>query len=134
VLVTTTPSIDGARIERYIGLVSGEAVFGMDVLKGMAAAIKQIGGGRAAAFETELRKARSEAIRQMTQEAYRRGGSAIVGARLDFENIGGMLMVCASGTAVVVDDSASQRLDAELRLTDDSATDEEVSTYLAEEP
>lgn len=104
-LVTTTPSIEGKRITEYYGLVSGEAILGANIFRDFFAGIRDIVGGRSAAYEEELRKAKQIAIREMVEEATSRGGNAVVGVDLDYETIqvgqgGAMLMVSASGTAV----------------------------------
>ena len=106
-LVVSTPSIEGQRIEEYLGLVSGEAILGANIFRDLFAGIRDIVGGRSAAYEEELRKAKQIAIREMVEEATARGGNAVVAVDLDYESIslgggGGMLMVSASGTAVKV--------------------------------
>jgi len=105
-LVSTTPQIEGKKIVKYLGLVSGEAILGANIFKDFFAGIRDIVGGRSAAYEQELRKAKSIAIEEMTQEAESLGANAILGVDLDYETIGigkggNMLMVSASGTAVV---------------------------------
>ncbi len=102
-LITTTPSFEGKRITRYLGLVSGEAILGANVFRDLFAGIRDIVGGRSAAYESELRKAKEIALREMQDQATSLGANAIVGVDLDYETVGGgtMLMVSASGTAVV---------------------------------
>jgi len=105
-LVLTTPTIEGKCITRYIGLVSGEDILGANIFKDFFAGIRDIVGGRSAAYEEELRKAKDIAIQEMTQQAQSMGGNAVIGVDLDYETIGtngSMLMVSASGTAVVVE-------------------------------
>jgi uncharacterized protein YbjQ (UPF0145 family) len=104
-LITTTPTIEGKQITQYFGLVSGEAILGANIFKDFFAGIRDIVGGRSAAYEQELRKAKDIAIREMTDSAAALGANAIVGVDLDYETIGSgqgssMLMVSASGTAV----------------------------------
>jgi uncharacterized protein YbjQ (UPF0145 family) len=104
-LILTTPSVEGRRITRHIGLVSGEAILGANIFKDFFAGIRDIVGGRSAAYEGELRKAKDIALAEMAQQAQSLGANAVVGVDLDYENItlgngGGMLMVSASGTAV----------------------------------
>ncbi|HEX2475031.1 MAG TPA: heavy metal-binding domain-containing protein [Lacipirellulaceae bacterium] len=104
-LITTTHTLDGRQITEYLGLVSGEAILGANIFKDFFAGIRDIVGGRSAAYENELRRAKDIAIREMTETAVDLGGNAIVGVDLDYETIGGgqgsnMLMVSASGTAV----------------------------------
>jgi uncharacterized protein YbjQ (UPF0145 family) len=103
-LYSTTPTIEGKKIVRYLGIVSGEAIVGANIFKDFFAGIRDIVGGRSAAYETELRKAKDIAFREMGKEAETLGANAIVGIDLDYETIGqSMLMVSASGTAVVVE-------------------------------
>jgi uncharacterized protein YbjQ (UPF0145 family) len=105
-IVTTTPSIEGKRITRYCGVVAGEAILGANVFKDFFAGIRDIVGGRSGTYERELQKAREIALKELEQRAAEAGANAVVGVDLDFEVLGqgnGMLMVSASGTAVVVD-------------------------------
>lgn len=105
ILITTTNTIEGRRIERYIGLVSGETILGVNVLKDLLAGVRDIVGGRSGAYEDELRKAKDIAIGEMAEQARMLGANAVIGVDLDFESIGrsgGMLMVSACGTAVVL--------------------------------
>ena len=104
-ILTTTPSIDGKRIERYCGIVTGEAILGANLFKDIFAGIRDLVGGRSAAYEQELQKARGIALAEMQENAKDLGANAVVGIDLDYEVIGqsgSMLMVSASGTAVVV--------------------------------
>jgi uncharacterized protein YbjQ (UPF0145 family) len=105
-LVTTTPGIEGRRIKQYLGLVTGEAILGANIFKDLFAGIRDIVGGRSAAYENELRKAREIAMTEMEQAAAALGANAVVGIDLDYETVGGqggMLMVSISGTAVVIE-------------------------------
>lgn len=108
-LVLSTPSMEGKRIVKYLGLVSGEAILGANIFKDIFASIRDIVGGRSAAYEKELRQAKEIAIQEMKEQASTLGGNAILSVDLDYETIqvgqgGGMLMVSASGTAVVYED------------------------------
>lgn len=100
-IVTTTPSIEGKAITGYLGIVTGEAIMGANVVRDIFASITDIVGGRSAAYEQKLSDARRIAMREMEDEARRLGADAVVGVDLDYEVIrDGMLMVSASGTAV----------------------------------
>lgn len=106
-LVVTTPHLEGQPVKRYLGLVSGEAILGANIFKDMFAGIRDIVGGRSAAYENELRKAKQIAMDEMMEQAQELGANAVIGVDLDYETIqlgsgGGMLMVSASGTAVVI--------------------------------
>ncbi len=100
---TTTPSIDGRTITEYLGLVTGEAILGANIVRDLFAGVRDIVGGRSGAYEEELRKAREIAMEELAAEATSRGADAVVGIDLDYETVGqggSMLMVSASGTAV----------------------------------
>lgn len=102
-LQTTTPHIEGRKISQYHGVVTGEAILGANIFKDFFAGIRDIVGGRSAAYERELQKAREIAFEEMSQKASDRGANAIVGIDIDYETVGaqgGMLMVSVSGTAV----------------------------------
>jgi uncharacterized protein YbjQ (UPF0145 family) len=102
-IVTTTPVIEGKRITEYRGIVTGEAIMGANIVRDIFASISDIVGGRSAAYETKLADARRIALQEMEQNAADAGANAVVGVDLDYEVIrDGMLMVSASGTAVVI--------------------------------
>ena len=108
-LIVTTPNIEGKKIVKYLGLVSGEAILGANIFKDFFAGIRDIVGGRSAAYEKELRQAKDIAIQEMVDEAKGLGGNAVISVDLDYETIqvgqaGGMLMVSANGTAVFYKD------------------------------
>jgi uncharacterized protein YbjQ (UPF0145 family) len=102
-VLTTTSVIDGKQIVKYHGLVSGEAILGANIFRDLFAGIRDIVGGRSAAYEKELRRAKDLAIQEMIEQATAMGANAIIGIDLDYETVGqggSMLMVSASGTAV----------------------------------
>ncbi len=106
-LTTTTNNLEGKKITRYIGLVSGETIIGANIFKDLFAGIRDIVGGRSGSYEEVLREAKSTAIREMQQQAMSMGANAVIGIDLDFETVGSggsMLMVTATGTAIVFED------------------------------
>ncbi len=107
-LISTTSEVYGRTVHKHIGIVSGEAILGANIFRDFFAGIRDIVGGRSAAYEEELRKAKEIALDEMSQQARDLGANAVVGVDLDYESIqvgqgGGMLMVSASGTAVELD-------------------------------
>ncbi|HYW11763.1 MAG TPA: heavy metal-binding domain-containing protein [Longimicrobium sp.] len=97
-LITTTSTVEGKPVKEYLGLVTGESLVGTSVFRDVA-------GRRAAAYEEELRKAKQIAVHTMVKEATLRGANAVIGVTLAFGTLGqdgGMLMVSASGTGVVL--------------------------------
>ena len=104
-LLTTTSTLQDRHIDDYKGVVSGEAILGANAFRDMFAGIRDIVGGRSAAYERELQKAKDLAISEMVERARDTGANAVIGIDLDYETVGqnrSMLMVTASGTAVVV--------------------------------
>ncbi len=101
-IVTTTPSIEGRQITRYLGIVTGEAILGANVFRDLFAGITDIIGGRSGSYEASLGEARETALRELRERAEALGATAVVGVDLDYEVINNMLMVSASGTAVKV--------------------------------
>ena len=105
-IVTTTPSIEGRKITEYKGIVFGEVISGVNFIKDLAAGLSNFFGGRSGSYEGELIEAREAAIREMQKRATTMGANAVVGVDIDYEVLGqggNMLMVTASGTAVVVE-------------------------------
>lgn len=105
-ILSTTPTIEGKTVKRYLGLVSGDAIVGANIFRDFFASIRDIVGGRSAAYEAELRKAKDLALGEMREQARQLGANAILGIDIDYETIGSngsMLMVSAGGTAVIVE-------------------------------
>lgn len=105
-MISTTPSVEGRKAVKYYGIVSGEAILGANLFKDIFAGIRDIVGGRSGAYEAELRKAKAIALQEMAEEAERLGANAILSVDLDYETVGqggSMLMVSASGTAVLLE-------------------------------
>ncbi|TGE32039.1 heavy metal-binding domain-containing protein [Desulfosporosinus sp. Sb-LF] len=105
-IMTTTPSIEGRKITAYMGIITGEAIMGANIMRDLFASITDVIGGRSGAYEEKLQDARLIALRELEEHAARLGANAVVGIDLDYEVIGqsgSMLMVSASGTAVRIE-------------------------------
>ena len=101
-IITTTPSVEGYKITDYRGIVV-EAIMGANVVRDVFASITDIVGGRSGAYESKLQDARETALGELEERAAALGANAVVGVDLDYEVVGqSMLMVSASGTAVVI--------------------------------
>ncbi len=103
---STTPSLEGKRIVEYKGIVFGEVISGVNFVKDFAAGLTNFFGGRSGSYEGELIQARQNALIEMEERAVQMGANAVVGVDIDYEVLGqggNMLMVTASGTAVVVE-------------------------------
>ena len=103
-IVTTTNSIEGFKIDRYIGLVTGEVIAGVNLFKDIGAGRRNLFGGRSQGYENELQTARESAQKELVERAEKLGADAVVGVDLDYEVLGqgDMLMVSVTGTAVTL--------------------------------
>ena len=103
-LLTTTTTVEGRPVSRYLGIVTGEAIIGANVFRDLFASVRDIVGGRSATYERALGEAREVAMKEMQERASALGANGVIGIDLDYEVLGqsnGMLMVSLSGTAVV---------------------------------
>lgn len=102
-LLTTTNTIEGKPIQKYIGIISSETIIGANIFKDLFAGIRDIVGGRSGTYERVIEQAKESAMAELQQKAQALGANAVVGIDLDFETVGSngsMLMVVATGTAV----------------------------------
>lgn len=102
-ITTTTNTIEGKTIKEYRGIVTGETIIGANIVKDFFANITDIVGGRSGMYEKTIAQAREIALQEMVAKATEQGANAIIGIDLDYETIGSMLMVNASGTAIVIE-------------------------------
>ena len=104
-IITTTPSVEDAKVVKYLGVITGEAILGANIIRDMFAAVRDVVGGRSAAYERELGKAREIALAELEDWAEELGANAVIGVDIDYESFGrtnGMMMVSATGTAVLI--------------------------------
>jgi len=102
-ILSTTNTIETHKVTAYLGIVTGETIIGANIFKDFFAGIRDIVGGRSGSYEKVLREAKDTALKEMEEQAFRLGATAVIGVDLDYETVGpngGMLMVTASGTAV----------------------------------
>lgn len=104
-ILTTTPTLEGKPIKEYKGIVTGETIIGANAIKDFMAGLTDFFGGRSRTYEKVLVEAKNTALVELQQRAMAMGANAVVGIDLDYETLGsngGMLMVTASGTAVII--------------------------------
>lgn len=103
-IIVTTPTLDGKPVLEYLGVVTGEAILGANIVRDFFASITDIVGGRSGAYESSLKSAREIAMKEMADQAKSVGANAIIGVDVDYETVGNgsMLMVSVSGTAVKI--------------------------------
>jgi uncharacterized protein YbjQ (UPF0145 family) len=104
-IISTTGSLEGHQIREYKGIISAQSIIGANIIKDIFGGLTDFFGGRSTTYEKVIDEAKQIALKELEMEARKVGANAIVGVDLDFETIGGggsMLMVIASGTAVVI--------------------------------
>lgn len=101
-ILTTSSGVEGSKISGYLGVVSAQAIMGINIGKDFTAGFRNIVGGRSKSYEGEIAKAVDEVMDELKVGAEQLGVDAIVSIDIDYESVGsaGMLMVAASGTAV----------------------------------
>ena len=104
-ILTTTPTIEGYTVKQYLGIVASETIIGANVFRDIMAGLRDFFGGRSSSYEEVLKKAKDTALQELQERATAMGANAVIGIDLDYETVGAngsMLMVTASGTAVVI--------------------------------
>lgn len=106
-IVVTTNTIEGGKITRYIDAVCANTVVGTNIFSDFAASFTDFFGGRSGTYKRKMEAIYEEARNELEDKAARMGANAIVGFRVDFDEVSGkdksMFMVSVSGTACVVD-------------------------------
>ncbi len=105
-IITTTNNIEGAEITQYIRLVSTNVVIGTNFFSDFAASFTDFFGGRSTTYQHKLDDVYQNAMYEIEQKAASIGADAVVGLKMDFNEISGkgktMFMVSAVGTAVKI--------------------------------
>lgn len=100
-IITTTSVLEGKPVQEYLGIINAQSIIGANIFKDIFAGLRDVFGGRSRTYEKVLEEAKEDALRELTQKAQALGANGILGVDLDFETVGGsMLMVIATGTAV----------------------------------
>ncbi|MBK6827925.1 MAG: YbjQ family protein [Chitinophagaceae bacterium] len=100
-IITTTSIIEGKPVQEYLGIINAQSIIGANIFKDIFAGLRDVFGGRSKTYERVLEEAKEDALRELTQKAQAMGANGILAVDLDFETVGGsMLMVIATGTAV----------------------------------
>ena len=106
-IMLTTETVPNLNITKRIEIVTAECAFGMNIFKDLFAGIRDIVGGRSEAVQKSMRDSRKTVLYELKKEAYEVGANAVVGVDLDYVELssaGSMVMLVASGTAVVIED------------------------------
>ena len=106
-ILLTTETAPNLNITKRIEIVTAECAFGMNIFKDLFAGVRDIVGGRSEAVQKTMRDSRRTALYELKKEAYEVGANAVVGVDLDYVELsssGSMVMLVASGTAVVIEE------------------------------
>ena len=108
VLLTTAHTLQDVTVTKYLGVVSAECAYGMNMFKDMFANVRNLVGGRSAAVEDTMRDSRETVMQELKREAHAKGANAVIAVDLDYTQLGAggnmMVLVSASGTAVIIED------------------------------
>ena len=134
VLATTTNSIENAEIEKYVDLISTNVVVGTNMFSDLGASLTDLFGGFSDTYQGKLQKIYQVAIDNLKMKASNLGANAIIGLKIDFDEISGkgksMFMISAIGTAVKVaykDNSSDESVNDSYSIIQNDKLEQEVS-------
>ena len=104
IIVSTTSTLDGWAIDGYLDVVSARVVAGTNVFSDIAASFSDVFGGRSSSYQKQLADINEQVLSDLQAQATRVGADALIGVKVDHDEISGgnrqLLMVTATGTAV----------------------------------
>lgn len=105
IIISTTSTLEGYKIEAYLGIISVRAVTGTGYFADLAASFSDVFGGPSMAYREQLSRIDDEALALLEEEAKKLGANAVLGVRIDHDEISGkgkqMFMVTVAGTGVI---------------------------------
>lgn len=123
-LFTTTPTVEGHVVKRYCGVLATEVIFGANVFKDMFAGWTDVLGGRSSEYEKVFADAREQALSQLRKKAEGFRADAVINIKFAYQVLGeknGMMMVAATGTAVVLEKSEALKAEESKDSSDHEA-------------
>lgn len=131
VLISTTNSIDGAIIEKYLDIVSTNVVVGTNFFSDFGASLTDLFGGLSDTYQSKLQKIYKIGIDKLKIKASNLGANAIIGLNIDFDEISGkgksMFMISVIGTAVRLrfkDERTTKQIDSDSVIDFDTLENE----------
>ncbi|MBT3742883.1 MAG: YbjQ family protein [Polaribacter sp.] len=111
-IITSTHSIEGEKIEKYLGVINNNIVLGTNLFSDIGASFLDVFGGASNSYQNKLQSIYDSSIQNLKVKAINLGANAILGLSIDFDEISGgnksMLMISISGTAVIINYKKSQ--------------------------
>jgi uncharacterized protein YbjQ (UPF0145 family) len=103
-IVTTAEQVEGRRVAKTIGLVSGSTIRAKHIGKDIMAQFRGIVGGEITEYTEMMNEARDEAVRRMVEDAEKKGANAVIGMRFSTAMIMQFAAeILAYGTGVVLE-------------------------------
>ena len=100
-IIVTTETIEGRKIEEVLGLVRGNTIRARNVGRDIMAGLRNIVGGEIKDYTRMLSDARDQALDRMIRDAEGKGANAILGVRFTTsQTMAGAAEILAYGTAV----------------------------------
>lgn len=105
-IITTTNSIDGAKIEKYLGVVTTNLVIGTNFFFDLTASLTDFFGGMSGTYRKQMDTLYQRAYNALSLKASSMGANCVLGFKIDFDELSGkgkqMFMISVSGTAVKI--------------------------------
>ncbi|WP_149914321.1 YbjQ family protein [Sphingobacterium cavernae] len=120
-IITTTNSIEGSTIKKYLDPITKNIVIGSNVLSDIGANFMDFFGGRVDTFEKKLSAIYLDVIEALKVEAKKRRANGLVGLSIDIDEISGggkqMFMITATGTPVILSTIDNFELESNKTIT-----------------
>lgn len=127
IIVTTTPSLEGTKIIKYLKPISSHIVAGTNLFSDFLGGLSDVFGGRSESYQKQLASIYDDAITRIKSAAYESGGNGVVGLKIDIDEISGkgksMFMITAVGTAVIFEKETNTT------ITDPTNTDLSIISF-----
>lgn len=105
-IITTTNSIDGAKVEKYLGVVTTNLVIGTNFFSDFKASFTDFFGGMSGTYRKQMDTLYQRAYDSLSLKASSMGANCVLGFKIDFDELSGkgtqMFMISVSGTAVKI--------------------------------
>ncbi|MBQ8722248.1 MAG: heavy metal-binding domain-containing protein [Paludibacteraceae bacterium] len=105
-IITTTNSIENAKIEKYLGVVTTNLVIGTNFFSDFKASFTDFFGGMSGTYRKQMDTLYQRAYNALSIKASSLGANCVLGFKIDFDELSGkgtqMFMISVSGTAVKI--------------------------------
>jgi uncharacterized protein YbjQ (UPF0145 family) len=131
--ITTTSNFEGYKIIKYFDLISDHVVVGSNIFSDNMAAWTDVFGGFSNTYQRKLSLIKNKAIQNLRQSAKYIGANAIVGIKIDVDQISSkntsMFMVTVIGTPVIIEANSNNTKEV-LNDNENEYTGDEINIIL----